>query len=85
LWLLATALGIENVKRYGKIHKSSRIVSDSIYYEDLFPDIGLTSFAQTMPDEYKNEDPVVAYRTFYLKEKISFAKWKNGAPKWVVQ
>jgi hypothetical protein len=37
-----------------------------------------------MPEEYKNIDPVKAYRTYYLKDKKEFAKWeKNGnVPNW---
>jgi hypothetical protein len=30
-----------------------------------------------MPDEYKNEDAVVAYQTYYVNDKKYFAKWKN--------
>jgi hypothetical protein len=38
-----------------------------------------------MPDEYKHEDTVEAYRNFYRKDKIRFAKWKNGdIPKWIL-
>jgi hypothetical protein len=34
--------------------------------------------------QYKNDDPVVAYREFYQKEKRDFAKWRWGrdAPDW---
>ena len=44
-------------------------------------------FAQAMPDEYKNEDAVTAYRTYYLRDKQRFAKWEKGvdAPDWWVQ
>lgn len=31
--------------------------------------MGLTPFAQAMPDEYKRENPVEAYRTFYRENK----------------
>jgi hypothetical protein len=33
-------------------------------------DIGATPPRQAMPDEYKNEHPVVAYRTYYVKNKV---------------
>jgi len=41
-------------------------------------------FAQAMPDEYKNEDAVTAYRTYYINDKQRFAKWERGvdAPDW---
>jgi hypothetical protein len=84
-WLmeLALALGEENIKRYGKPHKSIEVVKIAREYVSCFPDKGLTPFAQAMPDDYKNGDPVVAYRTFYKKDKIRFAKWKLETPFWV--
>ena len=43
----------------------------------------LTPFAQAMPDQYKDNDPVIAYRQYYIGEKIKFAKWKNTEePEW---
>ena len=43
----------------------------------------ITPFAQAMPEEYRNEDAVEAYRAYYLGEKTGFAKWKNAkTPVW---
>ncbi|MBN1906844.1 MAG: hypothetical protein JW927_17315 [Deltaproteobacteria bacterium] len=37
---------------------------------------GLSEFAQAMPDTYKVEgNPVLAYRKFYIEEKMHFARW----------
>ena len=49
-----------------------------------FEALGLTPFAQAMPDQYKNpDDPVAAYRAFYCNEKSSFATWKKReVPPW---
>ena len=48
------------------------------------PDIGLTAFAQAMPDQYKNENVVKAYRDYYINEKSSFLTWtKRKKPKWI--
>jgi hypothetical protein len=33
-------------------------------------DISSTPFRQAMPDQYKNDDPVQAYRTFYIESKM---------------
>jgi hypothetical protein len=44
-----------------------------------FPTQGLTPFALAMPVEYKQEDPVESYRSYY-KSKRSFATWKNRSP-----
>ena len=40
------------------------------------PNIGPTPFAQAMPDEYKQEDAVEAYRAYYMGDKAAFAKWE---------
>lgn len=40
--------------------------------------------AQAMPDQYKHEDAVTAYRQYYIGEKARFAKWEKGIhpPSW---
>lgn len=45
-------------------------------------DVGLTPFAQAMPDAYKNADAVQAYRTYYRKDKADIATWKTKQPEW---
>ena len=35
-----------------------------------------------MPDEYKNSDPVKAYRDYYKHDKRDFATWKTNTPAW---
>jgi hypothetical protein len=37
-----------------------------------------------MPDTYKTNDAVTAYRTYYIHEKARFAKWKHpvAVPAW---
>jgi hypothetical protein len=39
---------------------------------------GLTSFAQAMPDEYRDADAVKAYQAYYHSKQ--FAKWDKGTP-----
>jgi len=89
LWLqrLALALNDEYQYRYRVLrdHRSASMV------RDLSPphidDLGLTEFAQAMPDKYKVPgDAVAAYRRFYVGEKWQFAKWtRRRPPKWFVQ
>ena len=44
---------------------------------------GFTPPPQCMPDEYKGDDTVVAYRKYYMGEKAGFAKWKaRETPEW---
>lgn len=87
-WLIrhAKALASEYTMRYGKRHKSTDII---LWCEDNqhrleFLKQGMTPFAQAMPDEYRREDAVEAYRAYYLGQKYTFAKWEKGreAPDW---
>lgn len=64
-----------------KIHKAFEVML-SLPVPDI-EDIGLTPFAQAMPDSYKNKDAVVAYRNYYINEKKHLASWKNReVPEW---
>jgi hypothetical protein len=38
-----------------------------------------------MPEYCKREDPVEAYRYYYINEKKSFAKWTNRDMPWWYQ
>lgn len=73
--------------RYQKIHKSGLVIDWA--GENLLdiPDIGLTPYAQAMPDQYKVDgDAVTAYRQYYIGEKSHIAKWsKREKPEWFVQ
>ena len=87
-WLvhLADALNREYRFRFDKSndHKSIAVLREIEKYR--FENNGLTAFAQAMPEQYKiKEDPVMAYRNFYLGEKMHFAKWtKRPIPPWIV-
>lgn len=83
-WLFAHALALceEYTYRYGKIH-SCQLIIRSLPAPDL-PQIGLTSFAQAMPEEYRMDHPVDAYRNYYLDRKIGQSKWtRRMPPDWV--
>ena len=85
-WLVshAKALCEEYTKRYNKVHACQELIDGSLsIVPSVIPDIGLTEFVQAMPDQYKQIDPVQAYRNYYIGEKKSFAKWKHGnQPEW---
>jgi len=79
-WLLTHALELCNQYqlRYNKTHS---ILPNLLWMQQTppnIPDIGLTPPAQAMPIKYKNTDVTIAYQDYYLGEKESFAKWKNG-------
>lgn len=93
IWTLnmVDAMHTEWKYRYGhpaeKMHKSYEMAINLSYVipaEDKFPKIGLTPFALAMPDEYKHEDPVLAYRAYYQSSmKQGLATWKNrNVPDW---
>jgi hypothetical protein len=87
LWLceMTEELFQEYTKRYGKQHKSYTIFELCKNHANLIPEGEITDFAQAMPIEYKNPDPVTAYRTYYIKDKKEFATWKLGnKPDWFI-
>lgn len=77
----------EYTKRYNKTHKIEELLEE--YSEQIqamfeaLPDEKLTPFAQAMPDKYRNENAVEAYRQYYLNEKWYFAEWSPASmPDW---
>jgi hypothetical protein len=87
-WLVdhAHELCEEYSKRYGKRHKSEKVIDwcwlKSNYI--TFPSYHQTEFVTAMPDKYKVDDPVLSYRNYYNHEKSRFAKWEKGTavPYW---
>lgn len=89
----AINVGIELCKeytfRYGKQHFSETglYVMSNLY--NIIPDGPITPFAQAMPDIYKNEDAVKAYRDYYFydkRTKIRF-EWNKcrRPPQWLIE
>ena len=87
LWLKELAIELNNEYQYRfdreTSHRSIAVIDQINRYK--YKGIGLTEFAQAMPQKYKVPgNPVKAYRQFYLGEKMSFAKWtKRKMPVWV--
>jgi hypothetical protein len=82
-WLYdhAIALCDEYKFRYGKQH-ASRLVIEALQPPPILV-TRLTDFPQAMPDEYRCNDPVEAYRAYYRAEKRRFANWTNrNVPQW---
>ena len=84
-WLALHALSLleEYEARYHKKHKSEHALRFAYENRWSIPYGTLTDFAQAMPDQYKDPDPVIAYRRYYLGEKMGFATWKRNRPFWV--
>jgi hypothetical protein len=84
LWLCehGRSLAEEYTARYGKTHKSLRVIELAEALADTIPEGERTPFALAMPDQYKTESAVQSYRDFYNAEKASFAQWKRNKPFW---
>lgn len=79
-WTFQLFLGLlkEYTHRYGKIHATQRMIKSLCYKPDniTYSD-SMTPFAQCMPDAYKCDNAVEAYRTYYINDKHKMAQWKN--------
>jgi hypothetical protein len=79
------ALCDEYTHRYGKTHLSDKKFRDSLGWLPANIESGdLTAPPQCMPDEYKCDDTVTAYRNYYKGDKSRFAEWNKSrpAPEW---
>tara|TARA_Y100001937_G_scaffold40065_2_gene56870 strand:- start:207 stop:668 length:462 start_codon:yes stop_codon:yes gene_type:complete len=86
LWLVKHGISLseEYTRRYGKRHKSQDVIEWCATQADAIPAGELTTFAQAMPEQYKNPDAVTAYRQYYMGEKRNIATWKQNRPAWFV-
>jgi hypothetical protein len=54
-----------------KVHKTEKhILWLLMNLPPGIPDLPMTSFAQAMPPEYKRDDAVEAYHTYYRENKV---------------
>ena len=72
-WLAhhAEALLDEYHHRFGKVHACHNPIYQMSSMSKMIPEGELTPFAQAMPDEYKNDDAVKAYRAYYHSKMYS--------------
>lgn len=82
--------GIELLNEYyfrynKKHHKSSIVLLATEKYKNIFPDAGLTNFAQAMPENYRSHDPIISYRMYYRREKKKLLFYtKRKPPIWLL-
>lgn len=86
-WLydLFVALCDEYTFRYGKVHLTDTKLRHLLMTPPKnIPDAPFTQPTQAMPNEYKHNDSVVAYRQYYVHAKNKFATWKipERKPPW---
>ena len=84
MYKLYMAVLSEFTNRYGKIHGSSKPSIALIRPPSNIPMVKGTQLPQCMPEMCKVKDnPILAYRNYYIVEKNSFASWKNREiPEW---
>ena len=84
MYKLYMAVLSEFTNRYGKIHGSSKPSIALIRPPKNIPMVKGTQLPQCMPEICKvKNNPILAYRNYYIVEKNSFASWKNREiPEW---
>lgn len=88
LWRLMKALNDEYMLRYGKSEPHlawAKIRNNPIPMKAIpYPSKVQTKFAQAMPAEYKDPDPVKAYRAYYLGSKVNLLQYtRRRPPPWI--
>lgn len=78
-WLLVEALNQEAQWRGRNPHKSASMVLQ-LPFPTKMESRGLTTPAQAMPDQYKNEDSIIAYRNYYIHEKLQLSGYTRREP-----
>jgi hypothetical protein len=73
MWLSHHALALcdEYIGRFNKVHACHGPIKLMSTMLHIIPEGGLTPFAQAMPDEYKDDDVVKAYRSYYKSKQYS--------------
>ena len=82
------AIGREYTYRYGKNHKSTAVlenIAEYMFHDNFDEDYSLhTTPPQCMPDEFKCDDYVEAYREYYRKAKAHILQWTGRpTPNWI--
>ena len=86
MWLCEHALELCRIytDNFDRVHSSEKVINECLRKAYLIPDGPLTAFAQAMPDEFKNDCAIQAYRSYYTKAKQSINKWTyQSRPSWV--
>ena len=86
-WLVLHAIALcdEYTYRYGKRHKSQDVIELLSYIPKDMPREDITPFVQCMPELYRGEDAVEAYRRYYVGDKARFARLtRREVPRWFI-
>lgn len=81
LWKLGWALCEEYSYRFDdKEHACQRVLALLRFPPAALKAHGFTRFVQCMPDNYKASDSVVAYRAYYIGQKMVGNTWRRRGP-----
>lgn len=91
-WLHILARELHREWQYRWEHDNNHLAWDkwllaraNIDRKPEWPRVGITIFAQAMPDKYKCDNAVTAYRNYYLGEKRNILKYtKRERPEWII-
>lgn len=87
-WTVKNSLAIakEYTFRYGKRHKATDVIEYCLHFGGRPAKGDLEPAKQCMPKEYHDKCPVMAYRKYYLNDKIKFSTWREPRlpPAWFV-
>ena len=73
----------EYTHRYGKVHSCEKHILWLKQQTPILPDVPMTKIKLAMPDQYKCDDPIEAYRKYYIGHKKRFSTWKKrDIPPW---
>lgn len=89
-WLheLLTELLQEFRRRFGHSHSYERqcvmLIDPPDGLVSSTQGVGRTNFIQSVPEQFWHADPTIAYRSYYVVMKSSFATWRHprSAPMW---
>ena len=87
LYSLFKWLCVEYTFRYDKLHKCDIKLSGVLMPSRDAAIQPMTPFRQAMPELYKNDNVVKAYRAYYLGDKRDIATWNKtrAAPYWWIE
>jgi len=88
-WLCIHGLSLcrEYTYRYSKIHGSKRVIQSLYSLCRNAPIDSQTRFALAMPDEFKTDDEVLAYRSYYAYKKKTLPRFNytnRTLPEWLL-
>ncbi len=89
MWLCSYGITLakEYTHRFGRCHACEVVIRWAAANPPTFARTELTPFAQAMPEQYRGDCAVAAYRRYYVAEKLALrgkSTWRRrDVPAWV--